>query len=99
MQLDPTSRWLFADAMLKLPNTQRCELKSFGACQRSGCGHGRSNIVAGLSAVSILAIPATVSIPLMPLGFFNPAGGRFAHREMTAAIHKVPHSQAASRPA
>src|SRR5204862_71245 len=68
MQLDPTacperqsngSRWLFADAMLKLPNTQRREQKSFGACQRSGCGHGRSNIVAGLTAVSILAIPAT----------------------------------------
>src|SRR5438105_13049679 len=98
MQLDPTSRWLFADAMLKLPNTQRREQKSFGACQRSGCGHGRSNIVAGLSAVSILAIPATVSIPLMPPGFFNPACGRFAHLGMTAALHNVSHSTAAAIP-
>src|SRR5438876_11793026 len=107
MQLDPTacperqsngSRWLFVDAMLKLPNTQRREQKSFGACQRSRCGHGRSDIVAGLSAMRILAIPAAVSIPLMLLGLFHPAGALFAHRHMTAAFQNAPHSQAPPRP-
>ena len=83
--------------MFELPNPQRCEQERFRPREGADCRHGRSNIAAGWGAVSILAISAAVTVAFVRLIFFD-ATGRLACRQMTAAVHKVPHSQATSRP-
>jgi len=84
--------------MLKLPHPQRSQQKGFCSRERADRSHGRAEVVAGLTAITGLAISAAAAGSLVRLGFLDATGGRRTGCQMTAAIHKVPHTQAASRP-
>jgi hypothetical protein len=77
------------NSVLEFPDPKRRKQKSLGASEGAGSGHGRSRIRLRLSTFTV---SAAIARSRFSSRFFDATRSGLAHRNMIAAIHKVPHN-------